>query len=365
MQDGTLSIQDMLSGNFNDFAQSIGMSADQLSGTMDKLLNLILGDNMEIAQAMMDASNKWTSTAQQNVTSLGNAYAEYMSQATNVLKDYNSATGQLNELLKQTNQASQQVISTIDRQTQSMINTQRQTDITSNSVMNLQNRLIGVNGSSGLFGSMVQIQRTMNEQLQPSMINTGRQTDILSGKTYNSSVQYREMGGQARFAYERVTRFNDQPTKVAMSNIDTITGKTNSTAGAFRNVKRDANEGRASIIDFSNAISKMAGYGSYKVSDKDNKPKAASLDTGGYTGTWNNSANNAEGRMAILHEKELILNKDDTKNILESVKMQRGLIESIKGRGSSMTNSIKNMSSNISNIQNNNRTPKHLSLIHI
>ena len=354
MKDGTLTVQDMLSGDFDDFASSIGMTADQLSGTMDKLLELILGDNIDIAEAMMDASNKWTSTAQQNVNNLGNAYTEYMSQATKVLNDYSSSTGRLNDLLNQTNQASQQVISTIDKQTQAMLRSQRQTDATSNSVLNLQNRLIGSNGNSGLFGSMVQLQRTMNEQLQPSMINTGKQTDILSGKTYNSAVKYNAMGNEARFAYQRVNAFSDQPTKVAMTNIDRITGKTNNTAGAFRNVKRDANEGRNSIIDFSSAISTLAGYGSYKVSGGSTK-KAASLDSGGYTGTWSNSTNNAEGRMAILHEKELILNKEDTKNILESVKMQRGLMESIKGRGSSVKNSIQNMSSNISNIQNSNR----------
>lgn len=354
MKDGTLTVQDMLSGDFNDFASSIGMTADELSGTMDKLLELILGDNIDIAEAMMDASNKWTSTAQQNVNNLGNAYAEYMSQATKVLDDYSSSTGRLNDLLNQTNQASQQVISTIDKQTQAMLRSQRQTDATSNSVLNLQNRLIGSNGNSGLFGSMVQLQRTMNEQLQPSMVNTGKQTDILSGKTYNSAVKYNAMGNEARFAYQRVNAFSDQPTKVAMSNIDRITGKTNNTAGAFRNVKRDANEGRNSIIDFSSAISTLAGYGSYKVSGGSTK-KAASLDSGGYTGTWSNSTNNAEGRMAILHEKELILNKEDTKNILETVKMQRGLMESIKGRGSSVKNSIQNMSSNISNIQNSNR----------
>lgn len=354
MKDGTLTVQDMLSGDFNDFASSIGMTADQLSDTMDRLLELILGDNIDIAEAMMDASNKWTSTAQQNVNNLGNAYTEYMSQATQVLNDYSSSTGRLNDLLNQTNQASQQVISTIDKQTQAMLRSQRQTDNTSNSVLNLQNRLIGSNGNSGLFGSMVQLQRTMNEQLQPSMINTGKQTDILSGKTYNSAVKYNVMGNEARFAYQRVNAFSDQPTKVAMTNIDRITGKTNNTAGAFRNVKRDANEGRNSIIDFSSAISTLAGYGSYKVSGG-SKKKAASLDSGGYTGTWSNSTNNAEGRMAILHEKELILNKEDTKNILESVKMQRGLMESIKGRGSSVKNSIQNMSSNISNIQNSNR----------
>jgi hypothetical protein len=40
-------------------------------------------------------------------------------------------------------------------------------------------------------------------------------------------------------------------------------------------------------------------------------PKYVSMDTGGYTGTWGTA-----GKLAILHEKELVLNPDDTSNFL-------------------------------------------------
>ena len=39
------------------------------------------------------------------------------------------------------------------------------------------------------------------------------------------------------------------------------------------------------------------------------------FDTGGYTGDWNSS----EGKIAMLHEKELVLNKEDTANMLKIV----------------------------------------------
>ena len=42
------------------------------------------------------------------------------------------------------------------------------------------------------------------------------------------------------------------------------------------------------------------------------------LDTGGYTGEWG-----PEGRLAMLHEKELILNKKDTENFLTATNMLR------------------------------------------
>jgi hypothetical protein len=43
-----------------------------------------------------------------------------------------------------------------------------------------------------------------------------------------------------------------------------------------------------------------------------------SFDTGGYTGEWG-----SDGRAAILHEKELVLNKADTANILAAVDIVR------------------------------------------
>ena len=51
---------------------------------------------------------------------------------------------------------------------------------------------------------------------------------------------------------------------------------------------------------------------------------AATLATGGYTGAWGTA-----GRLAILHEKELVLNKQDTLNILQAVDMVRSLGDSM------------------------------------
>jgi len=49
--------------------------------------------------------------------------------------------------------------------------------------------------------------------------------------------------------------------------------------------------------------------------------KIEKMATGGYTGEWGNS----NGKMAILHEKELVLNASDTSNMLTAVQILRGL----------------------------------------
>lgn len=46
--------------------------------------------------------------------------------------------------------------------------------------------------------------------------------------------------------------------------------------------------------------------------------KPTAFDTGGYTGEWTN-----DGKIAVLHEKELVLNESDTRNILNAVNVVR------------------------------------------
>lgn len=47
------------------------------------------------------------------------------------------------------------------------------------------------------------------------------------------------------------------------------------------------------------------------------KHQIAKMDTGGYTGNWNSK----EGKIGILHQKELVLNAYDTENFLEAIKI--------------------------------------------
>ncbi len=67
-----------------------------------------------------------------------------------------------------------------------------------------------------------------------------------------------------------------------------------------------------------------------------------SFNTGGYTGEWDNS-----GRLAILHQKELVLNKDDTENILNAVEFVRGIASSI---GASLLSQLAGMTNATSSI---------------
>lgn len=80
------------------------------------------------------------------------------------------------------------------------------------------------------------------------------------------------------------------------------------------------------------------------------KSQLKGFDTGGGTGDWSGN----EGRLALLHKKELILNKTDTKNVLEIIKYTRemtklqGLCLSLGNKPTKqIQNTQNNMSSNL------------------
>ena len=55
-----------------------------------------------------------------------------------------------------------------------------------------------------------------------------------------------------------------------------------------------------------------------------------SFDTGGYTGAWG-----PQGKLAVLHEKELVLNKHDTENFLASMDILDKILQAIDLRAMS------------------------------
>ena len=83
------------------------------------------------------------------------------------------------------------------------------------------------------------------------------------------------------------------------------------------------------------------------ISDKINEKlkKISSLDSGGYTGQWSGDS----GRLALLHQKELVLNPGDTTNLLNSVQILRSMMSSLDGSLFAKANNIKSGFFNTSN----------------
>lgn len=74
--------------------------------------------------------------------------------------------------------------------------------------------------------------------------------------------------------------------------------------------------------------------------EKLSKLNLFSADTGGMTPAWG-----SEGKLLLAHEKELILNKFDTSNLLKVVDFTRNIIDGIKGFSASMFSSQSGVTS--------------------
>lgn len=63
--------------------------------------------------------------------------------------------------------------------------------------------------------------------------------------------------------------------------------------------------------------------------------------TGGYTGNWGNG-----GKVALLHEKELVLNQEDTSNLLNTVSFVREIVSTLEQNARLASIGFNNLSSN-------------------
>lgn len=117
---------------------------------------------------------------------------------------------------------------------------------------------------------------------------------------------------------ELINSYNNEMSKVqqVINQVDRLTA-------AYQKAKNEAISATQAAYNFSqqdnaNTVNSLinnrstAGSAQYR--------KAASFDTGGYTGDWGE-----EGKAAILHEKEIVLNSYDTTNLLSAVKITRTL----------------------------------------
>ena len=95
-----------------------------------------------------------------------------------------------------------------------------------------------------------------------------------------------------------------------------------------------SNYNKKAIAMINKAINdSVPGFGSgwdyYKAKELLESYNPDAFDTGGFTGVWG-----PEGKLAFLHEKEIVLNKDDTENLLKTVSFIRELVGMIDNQAS-------------------------------
>jgi hypothetical protein len=110
-------------------------------------------------------------------------------------------------------------------------------------------------------------------------------------------------------------------------------------------VVKDPND-KKWAYDYEDAL-ELEAKGYSKKTSKDDEKKVIVLRgyaTGGYTGAWG-----PEGRLAMLHQKELVLNADDTKNFLAATDILRNISQFIDLQAASNAFSSRVTSTTLTN----------------
>ena len=160
----------------------------------------------------------------------------------------------------------------------------------------------------------------------------------LSTSGYSGGGDYPSGGGSTPDKTEN-TPSNKIPNTSSGSKYYIVNGSGSSWSGIGSD---GAHGNRSSSSDLLKKFAKKVGYTKWTL----NGSGLASLKTGGYTGSWTNG--DRDGKLALLHQKELVLNSEDTKNILSAVDIVRSIGASMRDRINSLTSKFNN-NNNIAN----------------
>lgn len=119
-------------------------------------------------------------------------------------------------------------------------------------------------------------------------------------------------------------------------------------SGGWRPSAREAGYSEDAISIALTAFNDSKAGGGYSYYYNKALELVKSYDTGGYTGIWGK-----EGRLAMLHQKELVLNASDTSNILAAVSAIREIVSVMKADSISSMLSIGRNSNIATNTGNN------------
>ena len=173
-----------------------------------------------------------------------------------------------------------------------------------------------------LIGRLVTAYKTMREQIAAANAAAGVETeDLATALLGNIEAATQEAEAAADDITEAATEIVTQITSIG----DAVTNMVNNYSQAMATMEAETDAMLGVLLDF------LTAYG--EIGDLDIEPSVLAeieerrrarqenpegYDTGGYTGAWG-----SEGRLAYLHQKELVLNAEDTANMLASVGILR------------------------------------------
>ena len=230
-------------------------------------------------------------------------------------------------------------------------------DMTKTAEVNLTDVKNGVDNLSDSFEKLIE----NNSELTDRMYDEMKAISSLRAEVRALAEEYREVYEAAKVAAESTHDFvQDQETQAAQAAskpepveipdvvpapITAFKGNPsviNKTKTTNKNTSKTEEKGEpvgiaiTSLPSITKLGTTIASY--VNTIDDFQLKKLIGFSTGGYTGDWDND----NGRLALLHKKEIVLNQDDTKNLLDSVNIIRSIISNLNGNMFARLGDIRN-----------------------
>lgn len=283
-----------------EVADIIKSSNSGLQTNWDETVNAIIG-GAEDLEAAVEEAEQGIITAMENTIS---AFKEYQQQNAETCKLAGADITYLKEHISKEFGKIGQKAASVNQST---------LDLTTEMKNYLGSVLNEFGNFSSQYSDKIQIVNKANETLANSIITLERVLQNLNGSSLDTLKKAADQVEAAAQKVKEVANSTDANGKAGFDNgngVD-LTGYNyvGATADGTTLWAKYVGNGKNDIYALKNnkLTYSWSTYG-----------RTSSFDTGGYTGEWGQS-----GRLAVLHEKELVLNSEDTENILDAVSLIR------------------------------------------
>lgn len=292
--------------NFQRILEEMGGNADEFnSDYQDQLINLVA------------IEGSFTETTAEMFSKLNDALTKYKGNIENISNDigvsYDQLTDKINQSAIAAEELEQKATTAIDEIWNKIDEIQDVTQAQAAWTKEIYNTISAMQKLASETASAVQ---KYNEAVG-SIKDLGA-TGSWSGGTSSGSSS----GGTGG-----TSSSGSSATKPSTSSSSSSSGRIRKQLGMFDSTSRTYK-----LLTLNGAVYEGGGWWNYPSSAKlqieslaadYTRSQTASYATGGYTGEWANGSK--DGRLAVLHQKELVLNQEDTKNILSAVQSIRDL----------------------------------------
>jgi hypothetical protein len=358
---------DIINGNFDTIASQAGLTESEVSDLFSKLTDSIKEDFLNSNSVIEKDIEDMRDTIANSTSEMRNKFEDYFNGVSSALGNQTDAIANLTTALGQQaseiDKVSEAVKNEADTITNTLIpsyealknkyNNEVNPEVQSfvsqlkESIQAIKDNQTSITGSSGLVEAL--------DKLKTNYESTATQSDKL-----NTSLG--KMETSATNAYNKMTTLQGSISGVSSSASSAV-----SSVNSLQSAIDDLQGKNITIgVDVEKKIIKkeyMPGVDSWKYTSSTGAVRygdeydwkigqTCTFDTGGYTGNWNPSEGISEdpkgGKLAVLHQKEIVLNKEDTSNLLEAVKINKEMFSGLMN--SSPISNVMNNTSNHSNV---------------